>query len=723
MSRRVGVAIVAGAVSATCILLSLSGAMSAGVRAAADAAATPSACPTPTPSVSATPTPTASPTPTPTPTASATPTPTPTPTAPATPTPTASASPSPTTCASPTATPTPTSPTPSPTPGATGPSMTAKPSTYLADGQFVQLTFSGLPPGIGLGFRECIASPTTVATDCTPSSGTGGVTDANGNGTNYLQVHGGTLPAAGATSQAPLTITCDSKHPCVIAAVQTNTDLQGAVYAPIAFSPAPENCPPVTNGILGVGSSTAYRAIYRWAGAECLPPAQLTVGYTAGAIDDYLQPFYNNVSLPPPNTISFGVTGPVPSMPTSPTASGLSFKYAPLTTSGVVLAFLMYDANGAQITSLTLTPDLIAQIALGQIPNWNANTPAASEIRALNPSVANFPPRILAYHRAESSSLTYVMSSWLAANAPTSWVNSKVSPPAPLKPSPLFPGQAAGANAVGVTGADPLGLAVATYAPLDELDQGALGFMDSSTAAFYGLPTVQIKRPDGSVVAATAATITQAISEDAVQPDNTLAMNYANNDPLAYPLALPTYMVVPTSTLAQAQDSVVVAFLRYAVQDGQSNEPAGYAPLPEKLANASLEVAATGLVPPVVASPSAVPVPQTSVIIPPLIPTLPRPVFVAPSAAAATSAPAPTAAPACPPPTVHNATSAALHCPVIPSLPASILRGLQFTALGDWSAAGFVLPSLAGLGLLGLLGSAGVGLVRRRRGRAGGGPP
>ncbi|MBV9524343.1 MAG: substrate-binding domain-containing protein, partial [Candidatus Dormibacteraeota bacterium] len=491
--------------------------------------------------------------------------------------------------------------------------------------------------------------------------------------------------------------------------VQDATDLNGAVDAVVSIAPAPDNCPQKNNDILGVGSSSAYDAIYRWEATVCLPPGNAKVGYTGGAIDDYVQPFFNNVSSAPPNTVAFGVTGPLPSMPAPPAGSNLAFHFAPLTSSAVVLAYLMYDRNGAQITSLTLTPDLIAQIVLGEIPNWNTD----QQILALNPSVVNFPSRILAYYRAESSAMTYVETSWLAANAPNSWAfNSGGTNPTnvPLGASTIFPSAHAGSFATGVTGADNLGFKVATYAPLDELDQGAVGFMDSSTAAFYGLPTVQIQRPDGSVVAATTTSITQAINDDTLQSDGTLSINFANADPQAYPLSMPTYMLVPSDAIAASQGASLQKFLLYAVQAGQQNEPAGYAPLPGKLASVSLQAAAhiptqTPANPP--PTPSAVSSPATVRTGPLPSPTLRLHAFPASHPGSSSSRPAPSACPQNTPATTN--ACAAVHTVVSPT-------GQRFSASGDWAAGSMVVPGV--IAIAALLLTAGVLLwflgVRRR---------
>src|SRR5262249_6855562 len=155
--------------------------------------------------------------------------------------------------------------------------------------------------------------------------------------------------------------------------------------------------------------------------------------------------------------------------------------------------------------SLTLTPDLVAQIFLGEIPNWSAN----AEINALNPGL-EFPTQMGVFARAEHSSQTYALTSWLAATASATWTTGAAD---------IFPLPPSGVS--GITGADKLGQAVVDPTT-DFFQKGNIGFMDPSTAAFYGLPTVQLQKPDGSVVGAAPDAILQAIADATVNEDGTI---------------------------------------------------------------------------------------------------------------------------------------------------------------------------------------------------------
>ena len=279
-------------------------------------------------------------------------------------------------------------------------------------------------------FRQCIVNfnPAKMGTtDCAPLNlQLLGRADANGTGRTYFPVYAfgddkletpasiavNRDPRYGGNAAAPhVKIPCDSQHDCVLVAV---TSLRHRYTAQLSFAPNPNACPPEgANAVQGSGSAAAMRAMYLWTGATCLPPRSLSTSYIShNEQDAYLDFFKGQLQA-----TDFGVTGLGGSPPASSTTP--SYKLAPLTASGVVLAYRAYDNRGTQITNLTLTPDIIAGIYMQQIFNFGA-TPA---ITALNPGI-NFPSRTQAGARAEHNSETYIFLKWLAATAPNTWKRS-----------------------------------------------------------------------------------------------------------------------------------------------------------------------------------------------------------------------------------------------------------------------------------------------------------
>lgn len=564
--------------------------------------------------------------------------------------------------------------------GTATPTIAAQPNSGLEDGQFVVVTFTGFPAGSAYDFRQCIATPVNIDTDCTAIvSDLTVVLSKTGAGQTFVPVYSdadSALENQGGTDE----IVCTNTSPCTLAAMSDPDNLATASLVPITFGQSPGDCPPPgVNGIIGAGASSAYRAIYTWESAVCQAPTDLAVDYALKNSPDGVSAWFEGES-------EFAVTGPwgpgfEPVAPASTSPPTRTWDYAPLTASSVVLAYRVYDRRGPQITSLTLTPAQIAGTFVGTDDDWSTDP----TITALNPGV-QFPTKMVAYARADYSEETWTFTSWLSAVAPTVWT---------FGPQEIFP---ASLGSTDITGSSKLAFDVVTNPPTDDFsDYGTIGFMDSSTAAFYGLPVVNIKNADGTVTAATPATLSKALDDSTLNTDGTITPDYNPTDG-SYPMLLPTYLMAPTNDVTAAVGTSIQQFLNYAVQVGQTTLPAGYVPLTSQMVNVSLAAAkAIPTTPPPTPAPTPQPTPTPQVTV-----TVP---VVAPPTLAPT--PAPTPAPS-PTPSAVSAPSAAV---VTPSL------------LLTSSSSQFVLPVVGIVAVIGLLGGAAAEVVgwRRRRQKPGDG--
>jgi ABC-type phosphate transport system substrate-binding protein len=471
-----------------------------------------------------------------------------------------------------------------------GPAVTAQPNSSISDGQYLRVSFTGFTPGEPFDFRQCIASPVTISTDCTPiveinHSAVTAIADRKGAGATYVPVYSGTdqlLANDGGTGS----IICDVTHPCTVALMPDPNSLTTSVLVPITFAPSQDLCPPPGAGaVVGSGSATAYRAMYSWEAAVCQPPSSLAVQYSLKNSPDGVLSFLSG-------STQFGITGPwSPTyLPTSNTSPPQTWDYAPITMSGLVLAYRMYDRRGPQITTLTLTPDLIAKVFNGSLNDLATD----STVAALNPRV-QFPSLLNTFVRAEHSAESWVFTSWLAANAPTVWTYGT---------DEIFP---APAGVIAATGSAAVGFDVVSNPNQTFAGQGTIGFMDSSTAAYYGLPTVNIANADGTVTPATTSTIAKAVSEATLNSDRTVTP--ATGDETAWPMLIPTYMMAPTNLVTPANGTTIANMLRYGVQAGQANLPLGYVPLRSDMVTASLAAAAA--IPVTAPPPTPIPLPPT----------------------------------------------------------------------------------------------------------------
>lgn len=453
---------------------------------------------------------------------------------------------------------------------AAGPTAIATPNTNIGDGQWVSVSVTGDAPGTSIGFRECVAGATNVATGCTHLfSRMYATTDATGAATTYVPVYANADPLLG-NSGNTAAIVCDSGHACVIAATADNSDLVGAAFAPLSFAPSTTDCPsPGPSAVFGTGAATAYRAVYRWQATTCVAPYSIGTIYGLSNSFDGVSTFGLGQ-----DQANFAVTGPVPPFTLPPSAP--TYKMAPITSSALVLGYRIFDRRGTQITNLTLTPWLISQIFEGQV-SLSSNP----DIAFLNPGV-QFPSEILPVARAEHSAETYVFTSWLSATlGKGSWPSGTQS---------IFPNTFSGVQHTSGS----RGVAAAVQDPITAYvgsATGLIGFMDSSTAAYYGLPTVNIKMPSGTTISPTPAAIAKGLSLATQNADGTWTPDYTPSDPTAYPMSYPSYLVAPTNQISGDQGKTLAAFLKYAVQQGQTGLPAGYVPLPTYMVNQSLAVA------------------------------------------------------------------------------------------------------------------------------------
>jgi hypothetical protein len=142
---------------------------------------------------------------------------------------------------------------------------------------------------------------------------------------------------------------------------------------------------------------------------------------------------------------------------------------------------------------------------------------------------------------------------------------------------------------------------------------------DTASAARYGLQAASLSRsgddspqPNRLFVAPNTASLLageQGMTASSVS--GVLQPNPSTDVPGAYPLTMLTYAAATPETLAPADRSSYAAFIRYAVQAGQTSGtapgqlPAGYVPLPAALKSQALSAASTILNPPVETTASA----------------------------------------------------------------------------------------------------------------------
>jgi phosphate transport system substrate-binding protein len=244
--------------------------------------------------------------------------------------------------------------------------------------------------------------------------------------------------------------------------------------------------------------------------------------------------------------------------------AGTKILHIPTALGAVVVIFNLKGTDGTAITKLNLDGDTIAGIFLGTITAWND-----PKITALNADVAaNLPATpIKVIHRSDGSGTTNAFTTYLSAVSDT-WKTSVGAGKEVAWPT----GDGAPGNdgvSGGVKGGD-----------------GRIGYVELQYAVVSGLSSAAIKNANGKFVQGSSAGVTAA-AEGALAdvPADFRAKPIINGaGDTTYPIAAYTYLLVYVDQTDATKGQALVAFIYWALTDGQKEEKAiGYAPLPEEI--------------------------------------------------------------------------------------------------------------------------------------------
>jgi phosphate transport system substrate-binding protein len=212
---------------------------------------------------------------------------------------------------------------------------------------------------------------------------------------------------------------------------------------------------------------------------------------------------------------------------------------------------------------LRLTSQLIADIYLGKIKNWDDPL-----LRPLNPGV-HFPNEpIIVAHRADGSGTTNIFTTYLSTVSPE-WAK-KVGHSISVN----WPVGLGGKGNEGVTG-------------IIEENPGGFGYVELAYAISNHMPVAHVENRAGKFVAPTVAGTTAAIAAfaDSIAKDvRNPIVDPPASAPEAYPISGFTFLLVPTKANSPRQAQALAGFIRYILTDGQQvATKLDYAPLPESV--------------------------------------------------------------------------------------------------------------------------------------------
>ena len=207
------------------------------------------------------------------------------------------------------------------------------------------------------------------------------------------------------------------------------------------------------------------------------------------------------------------------------------------------------------------TPEVLADIFLGKIVNWN--NPA---IAKANPGV-KFPDQpIIVVHRSDGSGTTYIFTDYLC-KVSKEW-QSTVGKGTSVK----WPIGLGGKGNEGVAG---------------QIRQlvGSIGYVELIYAVQNNISYGSVRNAAGTFVKASLDGVTEAAASVKTMPaDFRVSITNAPGK-TAYPISSFTWLLIPTQSKDAARGKIIADFLNWMVTDGQkSTTQLKYAPLPENVA-------------------------------------------------------------------------------------------------------------------------------------------
>lgn len=460
------------------------------------------------------------------------------------------------------------------------------------------------------------------ATPDGPANWQDNVTRADGTGEVSVQVF---------TKRESAALGCDADVPCSIVVVPNYGRPNGATedqmdapwawarrtVVPLSFLPVKDACPLSGAALRIEGSPMVGSTLASWRGRTCtLATDAVTLDYTA---------------IGEPQTrgdVASGTSnvGLVIDPLDKAEAKAAGIVYAPVSVTGLVVAFQIDDADGKPVTDLKLNARLVAKMITASYRSGGnpavltnpVNIFRDPELKALNPGV-DFPSGAPGNHPlilGDTSDTTRVLTRWIASDpdaaafingTPDPWgmtVNTNYrAVPLPFDSFPLLDQlmsdtyapiqelealarQVSIAQHPGATNVVEDGVNVAIKPPRQNPGRReVIGIIDAASAARFRLATAALQNASGAFVEPTDASMLAAIAHAKIGKDGvTRAVDLADKDAASYPLTIQVSAALSVKA-PQAERTEMARFLSYVADAGQVSGdevgqlPAGHAPL------------------------------------------------------------------------------------------------------------------------------------------------
>jgi phosphate transport system substrate-binding protein len=246
--------------------------------------------------------------------------------------------------------------------------------------------------------------------------------------------------------------------------------------------------------------------------------------------------------------------------------SGCTILHIPTCLGAVVVTYNLQLPGGAR---LRFTPDLIADIFMGNIRNWND-----SRIAAVNPDVALPRLPITVVYRSDGSGTTFIFTEYLSRTSRT-WADRIGFGTAVNWP--------AGIGARGNPG----------VAGTVNQTRGAIGYVELIYALSNDIPYGDVQNRTGNFITPSMQSVSHAANVDI--PADTRVSLVDTAHPEGYPISSFTWVILfkeqnyNNRNIERAR--ATVNLIRWMINEGQSfAKELNYAPLPEAARNAGMDL-------------------------------------------------------------------------------------------------------------------------------------
>ena len=218
-----------------------------------------------------------------------------------------------------------------------------------------------------------------------------------------------------------------------------------------------------------------------------------------------------------------------------------------------------YNVPGVK-EEVKFTSDVLADIFLGKISNWND-----PRIAKANPEI-KFPNQdIVLAHRSDGSGTTYIFTDYLS-KVSRDW-QSQVGNGTSVR----WPKGLGGKGNEGVTG-------------MIRQIPGSIGYVELIYAVQNNIPYGTVQNAAGAFVKASLESVTAAAASVKTMPaDFRVSITNAPGKD-AYPISSFTWLLIPVKSKDPARGKIIVDFLNWMLDEGQKMTAAlTYAPLPDSV--------------------------------------------------------------------------------------------------------------------------------------------